>query len=86
VDGTDKWFDTAPVMITYAQHMLEDIRCGRYPGCQFWFEGEGLFQTMLQEYLKKPKGPAKPGFGRDYFSLREEDARPDETFSTKELA
>jgi hypothetical protein len=86
VDGTDKWFDTAPVMITYAQHMLEDIRCGRYPNCQFWFEGEGLFQTMLQEYLKKPKGPAKPGFGRDYFSLREEDARPDETFSSKELA
>jgi hypothetical protein len=94
VDGTDKWFTTAPVMITYANHMLDDIKTGRYPGCQFWFEGDGLFQTMLAQYLKEtaalkaanPGGVEPPqGFGRDYFSLREEDARPDETFPNREL-
>ena len=66
-------FTTAPVMVTYAQTMLKDIQQGRYPKCQFWFEGEGLFQAMLKAYIAAPKEQAPPGFGRDYFSMTDED-------------
>jgi hypothetical protein len=39
---------TSPVLISYANHMLKDLRTGKYPGCEFFWYGEGLFQEMLQ--------------------------------------
>lgn len=45
---SDKWFKTSPVLISYANHMLKDLRVGRYPACNFYWHGEGLFQEMLR--------------------------------------
>jgi hypothetical protein len=45
---SDRWFETSPVLISYANHMLKDLRIGRYPGCQFYWYGDGLFQEMLR--------------------------------------
>lgn len=45
---SERWFTTAPVLVTYAQHMLRDLRLGRYPGCSFYWYGDGLFQEMLR--------------------------------------
>ncbi len=67
--GSKRWFDTAPVLISYAQHMEKDIIEGRYPGCQFHFMGDGLFQEMLKLYKDRPKTQAPEGYGRDYFSV-----------------
>jgi hypothetical protein len=70
VEGSDRMFKTAPVLISYAQHMENDIIKGRYPGCQFHFMGDGLFQEMLKVYKGKvEKNPTAtpPDYGRDYF-------------------
>ena len=45
---SDKWFTTSPVFVSYANHMLKDLRIGRYPGCNFYWYGDGLFQEMLR--------------------------------------
>jgi hypothetical protein len=45
---SDKWFTTSPVLVSYANHMLKDLRIGRYPGCNFYWYGDGLFQEMLR--------------------------------------
>jgi hypothetical protein len=45
---SDMWFTTSPVFVSYANHMLKDLRIGRYPGCNFYWYGEGLFQEMLR--------------------------------------
>lgn len=82
---SNRWFGTAPVMVSYAQHMLNDIRDRRYPNTQFYFMGDGLFQDMLKAYLAEPKIPATEP-ARDYFSMRPEDARPDEKWNTQENA
>jgi len=83
IEGDDEWFETAPVMITYAQHMVRDIQQGRYPGCVFHFMGDGLFQKMVRkEYIEKEKTAPPEGFGTDYFSMRQECARPEETWSS----
>ena len=44
---SEKWFTTSPVFVSYANHMLKDLRIGRYPGCNFYWYGDGLFQEML---------------------------------------
>ncbi len=81
VDGTDEWFETAPVMVTYAQHMLKDLAKGRYPGCEFAFNGKGLFQTMLSKSMDQLNATnATPKATRDYFHLTEEDVDPEEVF------
>jgi hypothetical protein len=70
VEGSDRWFRASPVLISYALHMEKDILEGRYPGCQFHFMGDGLFQEMLKVYKKKVEtqpGKPGPGYGRDYF-------------------
>jgi hypothetical protein len=80
-DTTNTWYDTAPVMVTYARHMLKDLQKGRYPGCNFAFCGKGLFQTMLQlslNELNNVSGPPVPT--RDYFHLTEEDVEPHEVY------
>lgn len=79
VDGSDLWYDTAPVMVTYAQHMLKDLAKGRYPGCEFVFCGDGLFQTMLKASLPQLQA-MPPRKTRDYFHLTEEDVDPEEVF------
>ena len=45
---SDKWFTTSPVFVSYANHMLKDLRIGRYPACNFYWYGDGLFQEMLR--------------------------------------
>jgi hypothetical protein len=45
---SDKEYVTSPVLISYANHMLKDLRVGKYPGCEFYWYGRGLFQEMLQ--------------------------------------
>jgi hypothetical protein len=45
---SDKWFATSPVFVSYANHMLKDLRIGRYPACNFYWYGDGLFQEMLR--------------------------------------
>ena len=45
---SDKWFKTSPVLVSYANHMLKDLRIGRYPACNFYWYGDGLFQEMLR--------------------------------------
>lgn len=45
---SDKWFTTSSVFVSYANHMLKDLRIGRYPGCNFYWYGDGLFQEMLR--------------------------------------
>lgn len=67
VASSDKWFVTAPVMVTYARHMIKDIGEGRFPGCQFAFMGDGLFQTMLRHAQMTPTA------GADYFSMAQPD-------------
>ena len=36
------------MFVSYANHMLKDLRIGRYPGCNFYWYGDGLFQEMLR--------------------------------------
>lgn len=45
---SDRWFKTSPVFVSYANHMLKDLRIGRYPACNFYWYGDGLFQEMLR--------------------------------------
>ncbi len=45
---SDREYVTSPVLISYANHMLKDLRIGRYPECNFYWYGDGLFQEMLR--------------------------------------
>jgi hypothetical protein len=75
------WFDTSPVMATYAEHMIKDFVHGRYPNCHFTFAGHGMFQYMLQDYIARTKALQEEckrtgeaiqppeNFGTDYFSM-----------------
>lgn len=81
---SDRWFDTSPVLVTYANHMLKDLRTGRYPDCHFYWYGDGLFQEMLRlqnmelqaiDAAQIAKGE-EPSYvaPRDYFSAKEKAA------------
>lgn len=85
IDGksvkSDREFVTSPVLISYANHMLKDLRIGRYPGCNFYWYGDGLFQEMLRlqnmqiqalEADASAKGIAPTYIdATDYFSAKE---------------
>jgi hypothetical protein len=45
---SEREFTTSPVLTSYANHMLKDLRIGRYPDCEFFWYGDGLFQEMLR--------------------------------------
>jgi len=45
---SDREYITSPVLVSYANHMLKDLRIGRYPGCSFYWYGDGMFQEMLR--------------------------------------
>jgi hypothetical protein len=80
---SDQWFATSPVLISYANHMLKDLRIGRYPGCQFYWYGDGLFQEMLRlqnlqmqslDADAKARGvPPVYSAPKDYFNMRDQD-------------
>ncbi len=79
-EGSDRWFKTAAVMVTYANHMIRDIADGRFPDCRFHFMGDGMFQEMLRMYLNSPMVPRdKPT--HDYFNMQRGDNRPEESFT-----
>ena len=80
VEATDLWFETAPVMITYAQHMIKDLIKGRFPGCRFYFMGDGLFQTMLKHSIDAINNNKFAEPPRDYFHLTEKDVEPHEVW------
>ena len=79
---------TSPVLVSYANHMLKDLRIGRYPACNFYWYGDGLFQEMLRladlqmqaldaEAKAKGLSPSymEPAYAepKDYFSMTERD-------------
>lgn len=81
---SDKWFKTSPVLVSYANHMLKDLRIGRYPACNFYWYGDGLFQEMLRlqnlqmqalDADAQARGTT-PAYcePRDYFSPNQNDA------------
>lgn len=80
---SDQWFATSPVLISYANHMLKDLRIGRYSGCQFYWYGDGLFQEMLRlqnlqmqalDAAAKARGvPPVYAAPKDYFNMSEQD-------------
>ncbi len=80
VEATDLWYDTAPVMITYAKHMIKDLIKGRFPGCKFFFMGDGLFQTMLKHSVDAINNQRWEKPPRDYFHLTEADVEPSEVW------
>ena len=86
VEGTDSWFETAPVMITYAEHMLKDLDLCRFPACNFNFMGTGLFQTMLAQSINAINSRVFHEPPRDYFQLTAEDVRAEEIYATGEKA
>jgi hypothetical protein len=85
---SDRWFKTSPVFVSYANHILKDLRIGRYPACNFYWYGDGLFQEMLRlqnlqmralDAEAKAKG-LSPSYlepsnaePTDYFSMTERD-------------
>lgn len=93
IDGksvkSDREFETSPVLISYANHMLKDLRIGRYPSCNFYWYGSGLFQEMLR--LQNMQMQAihdgqvadgiEPTYGapKDYFEMNERDVAQFET-------
>jgi len=80
---SQRWYSTSPVLISYANYMLKDLRTGKYPGCEFFWYGDGLFQEMLKmqnAQLAAIDADAKarginPTYQepRDYFSMTEKD-------------
>ncbi|MCC6889618.1 MAG: DUF115 domain-containing protein [Hyphomicrobiales bacterium] len=80
---SERWFSTSPVLTTYADHMLKDLRLGRYPGCRFHWYGDGLFQEMLRLQNLQLKALAQAaaarglaplhGAPRDYFNRSHDD-------------
>lgn len=76
---SDRWFKTSPVLCSYADHMLKDLRVGRYPECHFYWYGDGLFQEMLRLQNMQlaalsadagAKGEVEPYVEpRDYFNM-----------------
>jgi 6-hydroxymethylpterin diphosphokinase MptE-like len=80
---SDRWFKTSPVLVSYANHMLKDLRIGRYPMCNFYWYGDGLFQEMLRLQNLQMQAldadaqirGAEPVYGepKDYFSMTERD-------------
>jgi 6-hydroxymethylpterin diphosphokinase MptE-like protein len=86
---SDKWFKTSPVLVSYANHMLKDLRVGRYPACNFYWYGDGLFQEMLRlQNLQMQALDAdarardvEPAYcqPKDYFSPNENDVGIQET-------
>lgn len=80
-DGTEvrsnRWFKTSPVLVSYANHLINDLRKGRFPGTSIEILGNGLLKEMMRLDAMADLPYAE---GRDYFSLRAED------FPTKENA
>ena len=80
---SDKWFKTSPVLVSYANHMLKDLRIGRYPACNFYWYGDGLFQEMLRLQNLQMQGLDADAQARgveqlycepkDYFGMNERD-------------
>jgi hypothetical protein len=80
---SDKWFKTSPVLVSYANHMLKDLRIGRYPACNFYWYGEGLLQEMLRLQNLQMRALDADAHARgseqayrepaDYFSMSERD-------------
>jgi hypothetical protein len=81
---SEREYTTSPVLISYANHMLKDLRVGRYPACNFFWYGDGLFQEMLRlqnmqlQSLTEEQAEAgiEPTYlpAQDYFSAKEEAA------------
>lgn len=82
---SDHWYTTSATLVSYANHMLADLRLGRYPGCHFYWYGDGLLPEMvrLQNLQLKAltddaaaRGEA-PAYGepRDYFNMTGSEAR-----------
>lgn len=81
---SERWYKTSPVLVSYANQMLKDLRIGRFPACNFYWYGDGLFQEMLR--LQNMQMQAlndqaiasgdEPKFveARDYFKPVEENA------------
>jgi len=85
---SDKWFKTSPVLVSYANHMLKDLRIGRYPACNFYWYGDGLFQEMLRLQNLQMRALDADAQARgidqvyrepaDYFSMNERDTNSSE--------
>jgi hypothetical protein len=79
---SDRWFKTSPVLVSYANHLMRDLRNGRFPNTSIELLGNGLLKEMMRmEALQVEALGIAPVKGRDYFSLREDDLQP-----TKESA
>jgi hypothetical protein len=45
---SEREYSTSPVLISYANQMLKDLREGRFAGANFFWYGDGMFQEMLR--------------------------------------
>lgn len=45
---SEREYVTSPVLISYSNQMLKDLREGRFKGANFYWYGDGLFQEMLR--------------------------------------
>ena len=76
---SERWFKTSPVLISYANHLMKDLREGRFGNATLELRGNGLLREMMRlEAIQAEAFGIQPGPRRDYFTLEEGDIRPDE--------